>query len=167
MRYDPLVDHQKILGAHFVSRLNGRDHAILWWDARTPITRHTLAHVYSVSTAKGATLLRDKMAALKIKFVKDIIASWTREDVLECKGMGEAVAYTLFAIAKHHGAGTHKWYGESVTLATLKSRERAGEEHAPKRTDKEKRHEALQVAGTHILHTRKRKAHGRRHPVAA
>lgn len=156
MRYDALIANQRILGQHFVNRLNDKTHPLLVV-GKVPYTRHTFCQKFGVGNLLAAGRLQKVATELKINVME--FFKWSPREVAECGGLGTTCVYVLCAIGPFHGINIKQWYPDTVTFDTLKTRVRVEvEEKTATKTAKQKRHAALADAGTHVLRTRTARA---------
>lgn len=153
MRHDPLIANQRILGQHFVNRLNDPAHPLITI-GKTAYTRHRFCQKFGVGNLLAASRLQQVANKLNINVME--FFRWSPREVAECAGLGTTCVYILVAIAPYHNINVKAWYPDSVTFDTLKHQVKVEtEEKAVIKTAKQKRHAALSDAGTHVLRTRK------------
>lgn len=162
LRYDPLIDHQKILGATFVNHLNGSEHAVIT-DGKRFISKHRLVMDYGTGNFLAARNIFKMMKKLRLTSITEFF-DYRPEEIADMKTIGVTGLYVLICIGRARGVDIAQWYAKGkekddlTTFTTLKLHAR--KEHEKPRTDKERKHAALHAAGSHMLKTKS--AHAKR-----
>lgn len=157
-KYDALIDHQRILGAHFVGQLTDTTENPVLRVGKRGISKHVLVREYGTGNFQAARNLFKAMAALELTSVMDFF-KMPPAHVADIKNIGTTGLYVLICIGRARGVDIKAWFNEDVTFDTLKMRARAAaeesEERAKARTAKAKKHVALHEAGSHVLATKR------------
>lgn len=151
--YDPLLDHQKILGATLVNRLTDRDKGAVLVDGRARYSRHDLVMRFHTGNVHAARNLQKLMKRLKLNSIKEIF-QLPGEVISKEHGFGPTTMFVLIAIGKVHGVDIDKWWTYGVTVDGLKARVQKDELAEKKEVRKRAahtRHKTLRTAGTRIL----------------
>lgn len=151
-RYDPLIDHQKILGSTFVNALNDKDHALLR-DGKNAYTKHQLVMQFGTGNFLAARRLAVQMQAMKMKSIMEFF-SIPPQHLGEIHGFGTTMIYVLICIGKAKGVDIKQWYKEGVSFATIKHKAMADEREerrTSKAREKRRRTDALHAAGSHVI----------------
>lgn len=156
--YDPLIDHQKILGSTFVNALSGSDSSILT-DGRRHYSKHHLVREFGTGNFLAARRLALLMKEWKLKSIMDFFKMPPRS-LGEQKGVGTTMLYVLICIGRAKGVDIQAWYKQETTFDTLKTQVRkdhqqeAADKKSRVRKAKAKKHGALKLAGDHVIETR-------------
>jgi hypothetical protein len=152
--FDALRQHEAFLGATFVNRLNDKGNPLIVI-GRTKYTIHTFSRTFGIAHLAAARRLQNMAKKLRVN-VLDFF-KWSEDDIKSCEGLGVTCVYVLAAIAPAHGQSITHWKKSGVCFETLKHQASKRAAGKTPRTAKDKRHEALAEAGTHVLKTARHK----------